>query len=253
MNKAYRPIRLSGRAMAVSFHDVHPGTRNAAERFLASMGERGVAKVTLMLVPCWHGDPPFSADRSFTHWLQDQAAAGHDICLHGHRHQGGPPPRQVPLRTSYYYYTSGQCEFLHLPQQKALNLIEEDLDLLHHAGIRASGFIPPGWVMEDNARDRLRRKGIAYTTDLQGVYLLNKSRMVVSPLLIDPQTQGWRRGLGRLGMRLRRQRSRALPLLRVCVHHSELQGGAEPHWLYEIVSREAPRREVLTYAELARR
>jgi len=239
--------------MVVSFHDLHPGTQATAQRFVETMADMGVPRVALLLVPAWHGDPPFSSNRAFTHWLQDMAAAGHDICIHGHRHQGGPPPKSTHLKTSTYYYTSGACEFLHLPQRAALSLVEESLDLLQHAGIRSIGFIPPGWEMEENARSRLRRKGIEYTADLDGVYLLGGSGFIASPLLIQPQTQGWRRGMGCLGMRIRRLKGRGHPLLRVCVHHTEFQGGAQPDWLYRIVSREVSRREVMTYRDLARR
>src|SRR4051794_40564674 len=78
---------MSGRALVISLHDVSPQTRAACAEILAQLAVLGVPRCSLLVIPDHHRRGHFLADAGCVTWLRVQAAAGHELVMHGYFHQ----------------------------------------------------------------------------------------------------------------------------------------------------------------------
>ncbi len=207
------------RRLIVSFHDLHPGSRGTGEEFLRLLDAAGIARATFLVVPCWHGGPPFTRDGAFTAWLRDCADAGHDICLHGYTHHaesvsGSPLARFVGRR-----YTASEGEFFQIARAEAERRVRDGLALLGgDAGVPVFGFTPPAWLLSAGGREALRAAGLHYTTTWNRVELLQIRASVAAPALVYSCRNAWRRAVSRAWVRVWHRLNRDSPLLRIAVH-----------------------------------
>ncbi|TDD31859.1 DUF2334 domain-containing protein [Actinomadura sp. KC06] len=155
----------------VSVHDVAPSTAAATRRWLADLDERGVP-ATLLLIPAPFGDgPALPDDPVLVKDLHEAAARGHELALHGYRHEGvpgGPPWRRGVNRV----LVRGAGEFWTLTEQQARQRLRAGLDLLADARIEPAGFTPPGWLASPGTRQALAALGFAYWTSHLAVHRL---------------------------------------------------------------------------------
>ena len=221
--KKPEPAGDAPRRLLVSFHDLHPGSRDLCERLLRRLATLGVDRTSLLVVPRWHGSAPCTEDLSFTAWLRELAAAGHDICLHGFTHQaetvtGGPLSRLIGKR-----YTQGEGEFFQITRAEATRRVRLGLAMLGgEARLPVFGFTPPAWLLSAEGRAALVEAGLHYTTTWGGVELLRTGAVLRAPTLVYSCRNAWRRGVSRAWVRLWHRWNRAAPLLRIAVHPGDL-------------------------------
>src|SRR6185437_1661955 len=79
--------RQATRRVIVSLHDVAPPFADAIQVQLQMLAEIGVRRVSLMVVPNWHGAAPLDSSPGFVSLLQAQVAAGSQLILHGFEHR----------------------------------------------------------------------------------------------------------------------------------------------------------------------
>jgi len=203
----------------VSFHDLHPGSRGACVRFLQGLAALGIPRISLLVVPRWHGGPPFTEDREFTAWLRRLAGEGHDICLHGFFHRvekvvGGPLARLVGR-----HYTAGEGEYHQIDRTTARDRLERGLRILaEEAGLPVVGFTPPAWLLSAEGRAALVEAGLHYTTTFGSIDLLQQGRRIVAPTLVFSCRAAWRRAVSIVWVRLWARVHAAAPVLRVAAH-----------------------------------
>ena len=80
-------VQAGGRSLVISIHDVSPLTREATERILSELTELGVRKVSLLVIPDHHHKGHFLDDPGFCTWLEERAAAGDEVVIHGYYHR----------------------------------------------------------------------------------------------------------------------------------------------------------------------
>src|SRR4051812_4988232 len=99
-------------ALVVSMHDVHSGNRVEIESILARIGKCGVRACSLLVVPHYHHQHAMTDDPSFVRWLREQAAAGHEIVIHGYFHER-PRKEKETARQRFItrVYTQDEGEF----------------------------------------------------------------------------------------------------------------------------------------------
>jgi hypothetical protein len=207
------------RRLVVSFHDLHPGSRDVCARFLEQLAGRGVTRASLLVVPRWHGAAAFTGDAAFTRWLKDRAAEGHDICLHGWFHRAGPAPGNAWQRLVSTRYTAGEGEFYRIDRETARERIRDGIAMLAgEAGLPVFGFTPPAWLLSDAGRTALVEAGLSYSTTLGRVDLLRRGASVPAPTIVYSCRSAWRRLVSRLWVRLWATVNADAPVLRIAAH-----------------------------------
>jgi predicted deacetylase len=135
------------RSLIVSFHDLHPRSRETCQHFLTLAAKAGVHRQSLLVVPRWHGSPPFDLDAEFVSWLHQLAGAGHNICLHGNTHEADEIRGRALARLIAQFYTNREGEFFQLTHDEALCKLADGLELFGRAGLSIHGFTAPAWLL----------------------------------------------------------------------------------------------------------
>lgn len=237
--------------MIVSFHDLHPGSRLICGHFLEALRRRGVDRVSLLVVPRWHGGRPFVQDEGFTEWLHERAAEGHDLCLHGFFHKaetvrGGPWNRLVGR-----CYTQSEGEFYQIEEATARDHLRRGLMLFAAAGLPVHGFTPPAWLLSPGGRTALREAGFHYTTSFNRVDLLQQGRSLPAPTIVYSCRSPSRRLISRIWAPFWARVNRAAPLLRIAAHPGDFKDShVETSLLHQVEEAVAGGREPITYRDL---
>lgn len=209
----------SERRLVVSFHDLHPGSRAACTRFLEGLAGLGITRVSLLVVPRWHGGAPFTEDAEFTAWLRGLAAAGHDICLHGFFHRVEAVTGNAVNRIVGRHYTAGEGEYYQIDRATARDRIDRGLRILAaEAELPVIGFTPPAWLLSADGRAELIAAGLHYTTTFGTVDLLQLDRRLRAPTIVYSCRAAWRRGISRVWVRFWAWVNAGAPILRIAAH-----------------------------------
>ena len=82
-------------SVVVSLHDVAPGTQQIASAIISELSAHGVHVCSVLVVPNYHHEGPFTKHREFVTWLRALEADGHEVVIHGYFHER--PPREQEL------------------------------------------------------------------------------------------------------------------------------------------------------------
>jgi uncharacterized protein len=129
----------------VSVHDVAPATAELVADWVADLDERELPATLLVVPGPYDGGPALPSAPGLVDFLHAAANRGHELALHGFRHQGGPggPPWR---RAVDQVLARGAGEFWSLTERQARALLRAGLDMLADVDIGVSGFTPPGWL-----------------------------------------------------------------------------------------------------------
>ncbi len=238
------------RSLIVSFHDLHPGSRSACERFLGLAAEAGVRRQSLLVVPRYHEARPFSQDADFVRWLHHLADAGHDICLHGNTHaanqiRGGPIARLMAR-----FYTNSEGEFYQLTRDETIGKLDDGLELFDRAGFPVYGFTAPAWLLSPDSRAALKERGFHYNTLFSRVELLQEERSIAAPTLVFSCRSAWRRLTSIHWTRFWMRVHRKAPVLRLAVHPCDLDYPPILNSVLCLLHRAVKDRRPMTYRDL---
>jgi predicted deacetylase len=239
------------RRLVVSIHDVSPLTQDAVAGMLAELARWGVARVSLLVVPDYHGRGSINGDAAFGAWLREMAAAGHEAVLHGYYHQREQRDGES-ARTRFFtrHYTEGEGEFYDIGYDAARALLERGrAELEQCAGVKPEGFIAPAWLLSAEGEAAARDLGFAYTTRLKSAVDLRSGRAWESQSLCWSVRSGWRRASSRAWNPFLFGQLRRNPLLRLSIHPPD-RGHAEIWGQIGRLTRKAMEdREVVVYRE----
>ncbi|MEI6562534.1 MAG: polysaccharide deacetylase family protein [Verrucomicrobiota bacterium] len=246
--------QTGGRSLVVSIHDVSPLTREATERILSELAELGVKRVSLLVIPDHHHKGHFLDDPSFCTWLQERAAAGDEVVIHGYYHrrdqQAGETFRQ---KLTTRYYTAGEGEFYDMAGADALRVISQARQDFHRIGIDPLGFIAPAWLVSEGTDRALRRLGIAYTTRIGGLFDYTTGVQHPSQSLVWSTRSALRRMISRLWNAQLFGRLQTCPLLRIGIHPPDVQHRAVWHQIKTLTAQALESRAAVTYAGYLKR
>lgn len=160
---------MSGGVFVVSVHDVAPATSEPTADWVAELDARGVPCTLLVIPGPYGGGPGLCEDPELVAYLNEAAARGHELSLHGFRHAGVPGGRRW-RRAVNQVVARGAAEFCSLTRAQASTLLQEGLAELHRAGMDVVGFTPPGWLASPGTRQALADLGFAYWTSHLAVH-----------------------------------------------------------------------------------
>ncbi len=236
------------KSLVVSLHDVSPHTRAACTEILGALAGRGVAHCSLLVIPDHHHRGPMLDDAAFGVWLRTQAAAGHEVVIHGYHHQRARRAGEsVGAKFTTRLYTADEGEFYDLDRATARELVAKARAEFQQLSLAPTGFIAPAWLLSREAEDALRDLRIEYTTRLGSVLDLQSGRTFASQSLVWSVRSGWRRWVSLRWNAFLFHRLASNPLLRISIHPVDLQHATIWQQVRELVTRALADREPLTY------
>ncbi|MES9536609.1 DUF2334 domain-containing protein [Actinomadura sp. NPDC000600] len=205
----------------MSVHDVASSTAAPTAQWLTDLDERGVPATLLLIPGPFGGGPALRDDPALTEFLHRAAGRGHELALHGYRHEG-VPGGSLWRRGVNEVLARGAGEFWTLTEQQARRRLRAGLEMLADADIGVMGFTPPGWLASPGTRRALAALGFGYWTSHLAVHCLPGGPVRRMPVLSHrPGGAGERTG-ARLMIDAARTFSRRRMPFRIALHPADL-------------------------------
>jgi len=214
------------KALIVSLHDAHPGSRAQIAEQIAFLAERGVTRSSILVVPEFHHRESLLIDKGFCDAASGWQAQGHELVLHGYFHDRLESPKDT-LSTLFWtrLYTNREAEFLDLSRDMARSRLEKGRALFDSLGWRTPGFVAPAWLMANGLPNLLAEMGFSYTTRLGEIIPLRPgvNRIKPSQSLCYSARAGWRRFASCVWNKHLYGRLRETNLVRLSLHPRDLE------------------------------
>ncbi|PWU11128.1 MAG: hypothetical protein C5B47_01260 [Verrucomicrobia bacterium] len=239
------------KALVVSIHDVHVGAVEGVEKILNDLQERGVTRVSLLVVPDYHrrGEKG-GRRRQFLQWLKQQEALGREIVLHGYFHlyePRGTTKGNLGQRWITQVYTAGEGEFYELDYESAKRKLKQGNETLGGGKIR--GFIAPAWLLGREAERAVADAGFRYTVRLTSVVDFHSGKVHNAPTLAYSVRSFWRRRISLLWNPCLKFLSTTCPLLRISIHPPDWKFPAARAQILRLMTEALAVRTSMTYYE----
>lgn len=231
--------------LAVAVHDVEPGSFRRVAEIRDWLADRGVVRVTLLVIPA-PGGRPLHERMPLVHWLLLQVAGGDAVAQHGLIHEQTVRPRG-PAGWQAAWKGGRAAEFPGLTTEECDRRVRLGRRLLGAVGLPPRGFVAPAYAYTSRLRTVLAGSH-AWSADLLGISL-GESARIRAPALCLGTSGALKRAASPHVVRLLRPLSG--PVLRVDVHPADFDHSSHVSALETILgrSRDCP---VVTYDQLWR-
>ncbi len=137
------------RTIAVALHGIEPATFERCAVIRDWLGDHGVDRVTLLVIPARDLHPVGERSPEMVSWLAERRDAGDSIAQHGFQH--------VCLRRGGLL-THRLGEFSGLDEQETRRAVHAGWRVMKLAGIEPDGFVAPAYAYTAALRGALRRR-----------------------------------------------------------------------------------------------
>lgn len=228
----------------MAIHDVEPRTFERARAIRAWLAARGIARVTLLVIPAADLHPIGTRAPELACWLRRRSASGDAIAQHGLAHRAGtaPPwPRSVLAR-----WQGGQAaEFPGLGPQDTARRVHTGRRLLREIELDPRGFVAPGYAYTRALR-RVLADTFEWFADLRCVRSASAGALPAPALCLGSSTP-LKRALSPHFVRA--AGVRAGPVMRLDIHPADFDLPRHVGTLESLLERAAGR-TVVTYDQL---
>lgn len=165
--------------MVVGIHDVAPPFEEEIRSQLEALSRAGVDRVTLKVVPCWHGRTALSASPTLIELLSEHVTAGSQLVLHGFQHRPRGPWLGSPIRrTRARLFARSAAEFMTLSGPDAASAVRSGMAELRRCGLPPPDtFCAPGWLITDEAESAIAEAGMRYLVGMFSIQDLQERRL----------------------------------------------------------------------------
>lgn len=142
------------RYLAVALHDVEPATYERCALIRDWLGDHGVDRVTLLVIPAPDLHPFNERRPEMAAWLADRHLRGDAIAQHGFQHRQSrraSRPRQAIVRLQ----GGSAAEFPGLDAGEAHRAVQAGRRVLKLAGLEPRGFVAPAYAYTPELRQAL--------------------------------------------------------------------------------------------------
>ena len=209
--------------LIVSLHDVHPSSLDAVARQRADLRGLGVRKLSLLVVPHWHGGESIESGSTFARTISQWQEEGDEVVLHGWTHSS----IGLQERTRDWFwtklYTNSEAEFRLLTPEETRIRLTTGRELFDALGWPCVGFIAPAWLLAPHSISILKELGFAYTVSRKEIIpLADSAPAILATSLCYSTRSGWRRGASRLWNPSLAKTLRHQGLMRVSLHPGDV-------------------------------
>jgi predicted deacetylase len=152
-----RPNGVDSARIAVALHDIEPATFERCALIRDWLGDHGVDRVTLLVIPARDLHPLDGRCPEMIAWLEDRAHAGDALAQHGFQHlQLGRAawPRQLLAHAQ----GGASAEFVGLDDAETQRAVDAGRRVLKLAGLEPRGFVAPAYAYTPALRETLAAK-----------------------------------------------------------------------------------------------
>lgn len=232
-------------AFIVSLHDVSPQSWQLYQAFSGWLDHLGGIRSSLLVVPDFHRCGNAGDNSVFREAMQARQAAGDELVLHGYTHTDDASAPRRPGDILRRRILTHEGEFAALGEAESAARIDAGLALCREQGWRVDGFVPPGWMSNQDSRRAIRAAGFHYRTDGAALYVLPQERRVPMATLVMSSRSAWRRRLFSALNRHRLHRFRSAPIIRLALHPVDLRfASSRAFWTHTIEQLHRERRSV---------
>ncbi len=138
-------MHAAARTLAVALHDVEPATFERCVEVREWLEDRGVDRVTLLVIPARDLHPLGERSPELAGWLAERRRRGDSLAQHGFQHEqlgcaGWTRRLPTPVRSRR------AAEFARLDRDEARRAVEAGWRLLKLAGLEPDGFVAPAYA-----------------------------------------------------------------------------------------------------------
>ncbi len=213
------------RKLIVSLHDATPFHLDRIRKAEALFLELGLAKITYLYVPEYHGGYPGAGDAGFSAFCRKPRPFAVDWHLHGFHHLETPTDMAGGGSGSAFdgwkrkFMTAGEGEFLALDAVAQRRKLSAGRDSFRAClGTDPIGFVAPAWLFNAELPPVLKEMGFRFTEDHRRLYRLDTGASLASPVITwATRTRARKYGSLIICPALARLWSHA-PVLRVAMH-----------------------------------
>jgi uncharacterized protein len=234
-------MHAAARTLAVALHDVEPATFERCVEVREWLEDRGVDRVTLLVIPARDLHPLGERSPELAGWLAERRRRGDSLAQHGFQHEqlgcaGWTRRLPTPVRSRR------AAEFARLDRDEARRAVEAGWRLLKLAGLEPDGFVAPAYAYTPALR-RVLSPRFRWWADLVGLHGGTGSGELDRPWRqLAPAWSPTSAGVGSLLARA---------TLRLDVSPTCLQRRRHVRALETALGRVGERRRAVTYDELA--
>jgi predicted deacetylase len=148
--------------IAVALHDIEPATFERCALIRDWLGDHGIDRVTLLVIPARDLHPLGERSPEMVDWLREREHAGDAIAQHGFHHlrtHRASNARELlaDLRATGVRARGG-AEFLGLDATETRRAVESGRRVLKLAGIEPHGFVAPSYAYTPALREVVRAR-----------------------------------------------------------------------------------------------
>jgi predicted deacetylase len=235
---------LSGR-LAVALHDVEPRSFTRSRQIRTWLAERGVERLTLLVIPAADLHPIGTRAPALAAWLRGRVAGGDCVAQHGLVHKASGVaswPRSMVAN----WQGGSAAEFPGLTHEDAARRVQTGRRLLSDIELDPRGFVAPGYAYTRALRGVLS-ESFEWFADLRAVRTRSGTDVQARALCLGSST-ALKRTLSPTVVRAIARAPGAV--MRVDVHPADFDHPAHVATLEELLAR-ARGRTAVTYDELA--
>ncbi len=234
---------MSG-ALAVAVHDVEPRSFTRVRAMREWLHGRGVARVTLLVIPAADLHPIGTRAPELSGWLRMQVACGDCVAQHGLAHRAATKaswPRSVLAG----WQGGAAAEFPGLDREDTARRVQTGRRLLHDIELEPRGFVAPGYAYTRALREVLAGS-FEWFADLRSVRTGSGCELRATALCLGSSTPLKRRLSPPL---VRAAGRRCGEVMRLDIHPADFDRPGHMATLEFLLDRAAGR-EVVTYDEV---
>lgn len=161
---------LNGRpAVAVALHDVEPRSLGRCHDIRAWLTDRGIDRITLLVIPAPAGRPFIHDAHDLAGWLRERVGRGDCVAQHGLTHERLRAARG-PRAIVAHVQGGAAAEFPGRDPSATADSVRLGRRLLEEAGVAPRGFVAPGYAYTPALRKTVS-ECFGWWADLRGVHV----------------------------------------------------------------------------------